>query len=100
MNRRANWRLSERFPFFLSPVSLRHEGIRPLRRRERTGSVSRVCVNKERDRVREVPPVTLLQIAMVSPGTHLVKNHVSLSRTNESQLKNYESEIENAWAFM
>ena len=42
----------------------------------------------------------LLQIVMVSPGTHLVKTHVSLSRTNESQLKNYESEIENAWAFM
>ena len=31
---------------------------------------------------------------MVSPGTHLVKNH-------ESQLKKKkESEIENAWAFM
>ena len=29
----------------------------------------------------------LLQIAMVSPGTHLVKNHESLFRTNESQLK-------------
>ena len=37
---------------------------------------------------------------MVSPGTHLVKNHESLSRTNESQLKNNESEIGNAWAFM
>ena len=29
----------------------------------------------------------LLQIAMVSPGTHLVKNHESLSTTSESQLK-------------
>ena len=29
----------------------------------------------------------LLQIVMVSAGTHLVKNHESLSRTNESQLK-------------
>ena len=27
----------------------------------------------------------MLQIVMVSPGTHLVKNHESLSRTNESQ---------------
>ena len=97
MNRRANWSLSERFPFSLF---LRHEGIRHLRRRERTGSVLSVCVNKERDRVRAVPPVILLQIVMVSPWTHLVKNHVSLSRTNESQLENYESEIENAWAFM
>ena len=32
-------------------------------------------------------PVILLQIVMVSPGTHLVKNHESLSRTNESSLK-------------
>ena len=30
--------------------------------------------------------VILLQIVMVSPGTHLVKNHESLSGTNESQL--------------
>ena len=29
----------------------------------------------------------LLQIVMVSPGTHLVKNHESLSITNESQFK-------------
>ena len=29
----------------------------------------------------------LLQIVMVSPGTHLVKNHESRSRTNETQLK-------------
>ena len=29
----------------------------------------------------------LLQIVMVSPGTHLVKDHVFQSRTNESQLK-------------
>ena len=29
----------------------------------------------------------LLQIVMVSPGTHLVKNYESQFRTNESQLK-------------
>ena len=29
----------------------------------------------------------LLQVVMVSPGTHLVKNHESQSRTNESQFK-------------
>ena len=29
----------------------------------------------------------LLQIVMVSPGTHLVKNHESLSITNEPQYK-------------
>ena len=37
---------------------------------------------------------------MVSPNTHLVKNHESQSRTSESKLKKKESEIENAWAFM
>ena len=31
--------------------------------------------------------VNLLQIVMVSPGTHFVKNHESQSRSNESQLK-------------
>ena len=35
--------------------------------------------------------VILLQIVMVSPGTHLEKYHESLSRTNESQFKNKES---------
>ena len=45
--------------------------------------------------------VILLQIVRVHPGTHLVKNHESQSRTNESQLKKKkESQIENAWAFM
>ena len=57
--------------------------------------MSRVCVNEERDGVRGVPRPVLLQIVMVSPGTH-----ESLSRTNESQLKNNESEIENTWVFM
>ena len=33
----------------------------------------------------------LLQIVLVSPATHLVKNHQSHSRTNESQLKENES---------
>ena len=37
---------------------------------------------------------------MVSPGTHLVKNHESQTGNNESQLKKNESEIENAWSFM
>ena len=42
----------------------------------------------------------LLQIVMVSPGTHLVKNHESLYITNESQFKkNNESQIKRAWAF-
>ena len=31
--------------------------------------------------------VILLQIVMVSPGTHLVRNHESLSITNDSQFK-------------
>ena len=35
--------------------------------------------------------VILLQIAMVGPGTHLVKNHEVQSRTNETQLKKKES---------
>ena len=34
--------------------------------------------------------VILLQMVMVSPGTHLVKNRESLSMTNRSQLKNKE----------
>ena len=43
----------------------------------------------------------LVQIVKVSPGTHLVKNHESQSRTSESQLKmKTESEVENAWALM
>ena len=41
--------------------------------------------------------VILLQIVMASHGSHLVKNHESQSRTNASQLKKNESEIENAW---
>ena len=35
--------------------------------------------------------VILLQIAMVSPGTHLVKTHESQSITNESQFKKSKS---------
>ena len=43
----------------------------------------------------------LFQLVMVSPGTHLVKNHESLSITNEPQFKKTkESQIENAWDFM
>ena len=42
-----------------------------------------------------------LQIVRVSPRTHLLKNHESQTRANESPLKKRknESEIENAWAF-
>ena len=41
-----------------------------------------------------------LQKVMVSPGTHLVINHESQSRTTESQFKKPKSEIENALAFI
>ena len=46
-------------------------------------SSSNTIFSKERQK----PPKTviLLQIVMVSPRTHLVKNHESQSRTNESQ---------------
>ena len=50
--------------------------------------------------VRARCAVILLQIGMVSPGTHLVKNRESQSRTNGLQLKKNESEIENARACM
>ena len=42
-----------------------------------------------------------VQIVMVSPGTRLVKNHESQSRTNESpfEKEKKESDIENAWGF-
>ena len=40
-----------------------------------------------------VTAVILLQIVMVNPDTHLVKNR-------ESQLKHNKSEIENAWVFL
>ena len=39
----------------------------------------------------------LLQIVIARPGTHLVKNHESLSRTNESQFKKTRC---HAWVFM
>ena len=39
----------------------------------------------------------LLQIVMGRPGTHLVKNHESLSRTDESQFKKTRC---HAWVFM
>ena len=41
-------------------------------------------------------PVILLQIVMVTPGTHLEKNRESHSRPNVSHFKNNESAIENA----
>ena len=46
--------------------------------------------------------VILLQIVMVSPRTHLEKQHEFKSGTNESQLKKKrnESEMENDLAFM
>ena len=40
---------------------------------------------------RRVKTVILLQIVLVSPGTHHVKNHESHSSANESQLKQNES---------
>ena len=43
--------------------------------------------------IRASAPVILLQIVMVSPGTHLVKNC-------ESQFKKNDLAIENSWAFM
>ena len=48
-------------------------------------SSSNTIFSKERQK----PPKTviLLQIVMVSPGTHLVKSQESQSRTNESQYK-------------
>ena len=36
---------------------------------------------------QKIQAVILLQIVMVSPGTHRVNNHESLSTTNESQFK-------------
>ena len=53
---------------------------------------------KKRTIIRNIA-VILLQIVTVSPWTRLVKNHESLSRTNESQLKTMR-QIESAWAFM
>ena len=48
---------------------------------------------------RKVKTVILLQIVLVSPGTHLLKNHESHSRTNESQLKKKEVlRIDIVWA--
>ena len=41
----------------------------------------------------------LLQIVMVSPGTHLVKNHESQC-TEPMTPSEKRSEIENAWALM
>ena len=63
---------------------------------ERVYSVS-YCHTRQTMNIEDT--VILLQIVMVSPGTHLVKNHESKSRTKKSQFKK-ESEIENAWAFM
>ena len=40
---------------------------------------------------RTASMVILLQVVMVNPGTHLDKNHKSLSITNESHFKNKES---------
>ena len=52
--------------------------------------------------VARVPiPVIFLQIVIVSPGTHLVKNHESQTRTIQSQFKKQRVfKIENAWAFV
>ena len=65
---------------------------------ERVYSVS-YCHTRQTMNIEDT--VILLQIVnvMVSPGTHLVKNHESKSRTKKSQFKK-ESKIENAWALM
>ena len=57
--------------------------------RVRTLWKSKQEVNKKKSKswVLALLTVILLQIVMVSPGTHFVKNHESLSITNESQLK-------------
>ena len=54
--------------------------------------------NNEQNRNKIYTAVILLRIVMVSPGTHLVKNRESQSKTNESQLKKKNTKIENAWA--
>ena len=63
---------------------------------ERDYSVS-YCHTRQTMNIEDT--VILLQIVMVCPGTHLVKNHESKSRTKKSQFKK-ESKIENAWALM
>ena len=57
--------------------------------RVRTLWKSKQEVNKKKSKswVLALLTVILLQIVMVSPGTHFVKNHESLSITNQSQLK-------------
>ena len=72
--------LGEKFPAWAS-----HSWSRPTR--PRTVGEYEYCLFPRYDLV------ILLQIVMVSPGTHLVKNQ-------KSQLKKKESEIENACAFM
>ena len=45
------------------------------------------CMKKGQQFIRYIAVILLQIVYMVSPGTHLVKNHESLSITNESQLK-------------
>ena len=45
-----------------------------------------ICYSNVRQREVTKKP-ELVQIVMVSPGTHLVKNHESLSKTIESRFK-------------
>ena len=40
----------------------------------------------------------LLQTVMVSPGTHLLKNRESLSRTNEFQLNKKKNKTKKTWS--
>ena len=56
--------------------------------RIKSGSVGRSGRNSK---VEE--PVAMLQIVMVGPGTHLVKNHESLAITNKSQFKKRSPEL-------
>ena len=48
-------------------------------------------VKEEILRVCQGRTMILLQLAMVGPGTHAVKNHEFQSRTNETQLKKNKS---------
>ena len=48
-------------------------------------------VKEEILRMYQGRTMILLQIAMVGPGTHAVKNHEFQSRTNETQLKKNKS---------
>ena len=56
----------------------------------------KLCSTTNKDK-KKGHALILLQIVMVSPGSHLVENYESQSRSSECQLKKKkESEIDNA----